>query len=112
MRLASLNFFIGLTGHEPGKTLIFNFEYGKFYSGPGEDVLRSDRVTGNPVEADQSNFLHPVLYYYQNLPSKNACNVSIYFHQTYSSCVIVKSVGVMPPPTSYHHVVEDFLTDW
>jgi thioredoxin reductase len=86
----------GLTGHEPGKTLIFNFEYGKFYSGPGEDVLRSDRVTGNPVEADQSNFLHPVLYYYQNLPSKNA----------------FKSVGVMPPPTSYHHVVEDFLTDW
>ena len=39
-----------------------------------EDVLRSDRANGNPVEADTSNFLHPVLYYYRELPT-NACTL-------------------------------------
>lgn len=24
----------------------------------------------------------------------------------------VENVGDMPPPSSYHHIVEDFLTDW
>ena len=29
----------GLTGHEPGEVIIFNFEYGKDYSGPGYGVI-------------------------------------------------------------------------
>ena len=32
------------------------------------DVLREDRVEGDPVRADRSNFLHPVLYYYSKPP--------------------------------------------
>jgi len=32
------------------------------------DVLRENRYVGNPVIADQSNFLHPVVYYWKNPP--------------------------------------------
>lgn len=39
-----------------------------------EDVLRADRVNGNPTEADTSNFLHPVLYYYRESP-KTFCKL-------------------------------------
>lgn len=34
-----------------------------------KDTLREDRATGDPLEADKSNFLHPVLYYYRSPPS-------------------------------------------
>ena len=44
-------------------------EYGKDFSGPGEDVFRSGRATGRPEKAHTSNFLHPVFYYYQRLPT-------------------------------------------
>lgn len=40
-----------------------------FPSGPGEDIFRSERATGDPQEAHVSNFLHPVLYYYKTLPT-------------------------------------------
>ena len=33
-----------------------------------KDVLSEDRVHGDPEEADLSNFLHPVLYYYSTPP--------------------------------------------
>ena len=36
------------------------------------DVLREDRVTGDPIEADKSNFLHPVVYYYRQPPGKKS----------------------------------------
>lgn len=78
-----------------------------------EDVLRENRATGNPIEADTSNFLHPVLYHYNRLPLQ--CKYIILFNDCitfYKSHLLVKEVGVMPKPTSYHHVVEDFLTDW
>lgn len=79
-----------MTGHKPGPIIVFNFEYGKDYSGPGyetyrpfmkgekaslfcfhhsKDVLKEDRATGDPIEADISNFLHPVLYYYTRPPT-------------------------------------------
>ena len=35
------------------------------------DVLSEDRVTGDPIEADKSNFLHPVIYYYRQPPGKS-----------------------------------------
>jgi len=34
-----------------------------------KDVLHEDRVHGAPEEADLSNFLHPVLYYYSTPPN-------------------------------------------
>ncbi|XP_003385457.1 PREDICTED: FAD-dependent oxidoreductase domain-containing protein 2-like [Amphimedon queenslandica] len=92
--IQSLGDIKSLTGYDAQQIIILNFEYGIDYSGPGEDVLRENRATGNPVEADTSNFLHPVLYHYNRLPLQ------------------FREVGVMPKPTSYHHIVEDFLTDW
>ena len=35
-----------------------------------KDVLHEDRVHSDVSEADLSNFLHPVLYYYSQLPNK------------------------------------------
>ncbi|CAI8049527.1 FAD-dependent oxidoreductase domain-containing protein 2 [Geodia barretti] len=58
-----------MTGHKPGRMVIWDFEYGPDYSGPGEDVLREDRAIGDPFQGDNSNFLHPVLYYYISFPS-------------------------------------------
>ncbi|CAI8049524.1 FAD-dependent oxidoreductase domain-containing protein 2 [Geodia barretti] len=85
-----------MTGHKPGRMVIWDFEYGPDYSGPGEDVLREDRAIGDPFQGDNSNFLHPVLYYYISFPSS------------------FKGLGKgkLPPPDLYHHIVEDFLTDW
>jgi len=49
--------------------LIVSLEYGSKFSGPNHDVFREDRATGDPSFAHQSNFLHPVLYYYKKLPT-------------------------------------------
>jgi len=59
------------TGHsvtEPGLIVVV-LEYGANFSGPGEDVFRRGRSTGDAKIADLSNFLHPVLYYYDILPT-------------------------------------------
>jgi len=53
--------FSELTGHEIDNFIIWNFEYGKHYSGPDKDVLRVDRAVGDPEYADLSNFLHSSL---------------------------------------------------
>ena len=39
-----------------------------FFLSCSKDVLRMDRFTGNPLLADQSNFLHPVIYYWKDPP--------------------------------------------
>ena len=102
------------------------------------DVLRENRVMGDVDRADLSNFLHPVIYYYKEVPkgklysfSSSALHTHTHMHtHTYAhthtffhllacflGCIIIFSyegveIGNMPKPTSYHHVVEDFLTDW
>jgi len=58
------------------------------------DPFKEDRATGNPQEAHTSNFLHPVMYYYDGkMPPFNAD-------------------GSFPTPKRLHHIVEDFLTEW
>ena len=57
------------TGHEGCSILVILMEYGHNFSGPGEDVFRAERSSSNPSEAEESNFLHPVLYYYSKLPT-------------------------------------------
>ena len=64
-----LHEFPNLTGREVGDILVVMLEYGANFSGPAEDTFRFNRATGEPSEAHQSNFLHPVLYYYKTLPS-------------------------------------------
>lgn len=73
--------------------LVMNMEYGKGFSGPGKDIFRSDRATGEPADAHTSNFLHPVFYFYAEPPAE-------------------LERGALPRPDRLHHVVEDFLTSW
>ena len=40
-----------------------------FFLFGSKDVLREDRAIGDPLSGDESNFLHPVLYYYQDPPA-------------------------------------------
>ena len=57
------------TGHNVTEVLVLVLEYGPFFSGPGNDIFRYDRATGDPGNAHNSNFLHPKFYYYKNLPT-------------------------------------------
>ena len=42
-----------------------------YVSHASNDVLREGRVNDDPIEADKSNFLHPVIYYYRQPPGKS-----------------------------------------
>ena len=79
--------------------IVLSMEYGKDFSGPGSDPFKSNRATGDPSEAHTSNFLHPVLYFYAQLPRA----VDMY---------ATSEKEVLPQPDRIHHVVEDFLTDF
>lgn len=63
------------TGIDATSVLILLMEYGRNFSGPGNDIFRLRRATGEPAEAHNSNFLHPVLYYYSSLPTGNSAHV-------------------------------------
>ncbi|KAK3091462.1 hypothetical protein FSP39_019980 [Pinctada imbricata] len=87
------------SGHQGNRIIAIVMEYGRDFSGPGNDIFRIDRATGEPSEAHTSNFLHPVLYYYEQLPTEKEMNT--------------KPSGVaLPRPKLLHHIVEDFLTSW
>ena len=60
-----------MTGHNASSVIVVNMQYGPDWSGPGNDVFRPDRATGEFSKAHKSNFLHPVFYYYDKLPSGN-----------------------------------------
>lgn len=62
----------------------------------GKDVFRSDRVVSDPELAHESNFLHPVFYYYKALPN------------------VIPSVPgeILKKADRTHHMLEDFLTFW
>ncbi|KAK7501280.1 hypothetical protein BaRGS_00007405 [Batillaria attramentaria] len=81
------------------RVLVMVMEFGANFSGPGTDTLRENRANGNPKLAHNSNFLHPVFYYYETLPTEEDRGKRG-----------VKRV--MPRPKALHHVVEDFLTQW
>lgn len=68
-----------MSGHDASKIIVINLQYGPSFSGPGNDIFRLDRATGDPSEAHQSNFLHPALYYYDKLPSGWYLNTYISF---------------------------------
>lgn len=90
--------------------------------------MRSNRAVGDPEFGDLSNFLHPVLYYYEDPPNPSKSNTSsiissniifliptpifIFLPHFVSFIESVWVSGSLPYPTLYHHVVEDLLTDW
>ena len=79
--------------------IVLSLEYGKHFSGPGSDPFNSNRATGQASEAHESNFLHPVLYFYEQLPKQ-------------VDMLATSGDDVLPQPDRIHHVVEDFLTDF
>uniref|UniRef100_A0A8C5QSG7 FAD dependent oxidoreductase domain containing 2 n=1 Tax=Leptobrachium leishanense TaxID=445787 RepID=A0A8C5QSG7_9ANUR len=89
------------TGHKTHGLGLFvlMMEYGKNFSGPDKDVFYYNRATGEPKEAWRSNFLHPVVYYYEKLPTEQQMKLR-------------SENWPLPRPNRLHHVVEDFLTDW
>ncbi|XP_073429117.1 FAD-dependent oxidoreductase domain-containing protein 2 isoform X9 [Dendrobates tinctorius] len=89
------------TGRKVYNTGVFILvmEYGKNFSGPDKDVFHYNRAIGDAKAAWLSNFLHPIIYYYKQLPSEQQ--------------MTFRPQGwPLPRPTQIHHVVEDFLTDW
>lgn len=57
---------------------VIMMEYGKNFSGPDKDVFYYNRAVGEPEHAWQSNFLHPVIYYYKQLPTGKQCFFSLF----------------------------------
>ncbi|XP_006890221.1 PREDICTED: FAD-dependent oxidoreductase domain-containing protein 2 [Elephantulus edwardii] len=89
-----------LTGREAKHGLfVINLEYGRNYSGPDKDVFFYDRSVGHMEDAWQSNFLHPVIYFYRHLPTEQEMRFR-------------PADWPLPRPAAIHHIVEDFLTDW
>nr|XP_010958674.1 FAD-dependent oxidoreductase domain-containing protein 2 [Camelus bactrianus] len=89
-----------ITGRQARHGLfVINMEYGKNFSGPDKDVFFYDRSVGHTEDAWQSNFLHPVIYYYRHLPTEQEVRFR-------------PADWPLPRPTAIHHIVEDFLTDW
>lgn len=91
--------FNNVTGHQVDSVIVLSLEYGADFSGPANDVFRPNRATGEPSEAHESNFLHPVFYYYKQLPSQLQIDV-------------LENKEILPRPDRVHHIVEDFLTLW
>ncbi|KAM4722839.1 FAD-dependent oxidoreductase domain-containing protein 2 [Rhinophrynus dorsalis] len=89
------------TGRKVHNTGLFVLvmEYGKNFSGPDKDVFYYNRAIGEAREAWRSNFLHPVVYYYRQLPTEQEMKLR-------------PEDWPLPRPQRLHHVVEDFLTDW
>ncbi|CAG5131919.1 unnamed protein product, partial [Candidula unifasciata] len=87
------------TGIDATSVLVLVMEYGRNFSGPGNDIFRAGRATGEPAEAHASNFLHPVVYYYSSLPTEKMMRMK-------------RSKDTLPRPDKVHHIVEDFHTHW
>ncbi|KAK0682871.1 FXRD2 protein, partial [Pygoscelis papua] len=83
----------------PNGLFVVIMEYGRNFSGADKDVFYYNRAVGEAQHAWQSNFLHPVIYYYKRLPTEREMRL--------------RPPGwPLPRPDAIHHVVEDFLTDW
>ncbi|KAM6306773.1 LOW QUALITY PROTEIN: FAD-dependent oxidoreductase domain-containing protein 2-like [Podargus strigoides] len=87
------------TGAAPNGLFIVMMEYGRNFSGADKDVFYYNRAVGEAQHAWQSNFLHPVIYYYKHLPTEREMRLR-------------PPDWPLPHPDAIHHIVEDFLTDW
>uniref|UniRef100_UPI0037E93EA2 FAD-dependent oxidoreductase domain-containing protein 2 n=1 Tax=Semicossyphus pulcher TaxID=241346 RepID=UPI0037E93EA2 len=86
-----------LSGHEVSKhgLIVLVMQYGK----KKIDYLGEDRSETDWTKAWKSNFLHPVLYYYDTLPTEEDMKRR-------------PRGWPLPRPKAIHHIVEDFLTEW
>lgn len=94
--LQALAQFTALSGHKVTKGLIILvMQYGK----KKIDYLGRNRAETDWTRAWKSNFLHPVLFYYDRLPTEEEMK-----HRTHG--------WTLPRPKAIHHMIEDFLTEW
>ncbi|KAK2894210.1 FAD-dependent oxidoreductase domain-containing protein 2 [Channa argus] len=93
----ALAHFSALSGHEVSGhgLLVLVMQYGKNKI----DYLGRRRAETDWTKAFKSNFLHPVLYYYDTLPTEEEMHVRPHGWS-------------LPRPKALHHMVEDFLTEW
>uniref|UniRef100_A0A8C4IR58 FAD-dependent oxidoreductase domain containing 2 n=1 Tax=Dicentrarchus labrax TaxID=13489 RepID=A0A8C4IR58_DICLA len=89
--------FSSLSGHEISNhgLIVLVMQYGK----KKIDYLGRSRAQTDWTKAWKSNFLHPVLYYYDTLPTEEEMKLRPYGWP-------------LPRPKAVHHMVEDFLTEW
>ncbi|XP_068434741.1 FAD-dependent oxidoreductase domain-containing protein 2 [Clinocottus analis] len=89
--------FSSLSGHEVSHhgLIVVVFQYGK----KKIDYLGRARSNTDWMNAWHSSFLHPVLYYYDTLP-------------TVEEMKLRPSSWSLPRPKLVHAMVEDFITDW
>ncbi|CAB1433418.1 unnamed protein product [Pleuronectes platessa] len=89
--------FSALSGHEVSSQglIVLVMQYGK----KKIDYLGRNRAETDWTKAWKSNFLHPVLYYYDKLPTEEEMKLR-------------PSGWPLPRPKALHHMVEDFLAEW
>ncbi|XP_032442656.1 FAD-dependent oxidoreductase domain-containing protein 2 isoform X1 [Xiphophorus hellerii] len=95
--LQALPRFSSLSGHDVSSQglIVLVMQYGKRKI----DYLGLGRSQTDWTKAWKSNFLHPVLYYYDSLPTEQDMKTRPHGWP-------------LPRPKAIHHMVEDFLTEW
>nr|XP_057906004.1 FAD-dependent oxidoreductase domain-containing protein 2 [Doryrhamphus excisus]XP_057906005.1 FAD-dependent oxidoreductase domain-containing protein 2 [Doryrhamphus excisus] len=95
--LQALPQFSSLSGHKVSEhgLVVLVMQYGKNKI----DYLGQGRAVTDWTKAWKSNFLHPVLYYYDTLPTEEEMKRRPHRWP-------------LPRPKAIHHMVEDFLTEW
>ncbi|XP_028311711.1 FAD-dependent oxidoreductase domain-containing protein 2 [Gouania willdenowi] len=95
--LQALPQFSSLSGHKVSEhgLIVIVMQYGK----KKIDYLGHNRAETDWTKAWRSNFLHPVLYYYDSLPTEENMKLR-------------PDGWPLPRPKAIHHIVEDFLTEW
>lgn len=95
--LQALPQLASLSGREASEhgLIVLLMQYGK----KKIDFLGRNRAETDWTKAWKSNFLHPVLYYYDTLPTDEDMKFRPHGWP-------------LPRPKAIHHMVEDFLTEW
>lgn len=89
-----LNNLPEVTGYPAeGPVVVFVFEYGRNFSGPRADTFHEYRASCDIESAHMCNFLHPVVYQYDRLPTG-------------------KIDKDLPKPDRLLHLAEDFYTNF
>ncbi|XP_065302402.1 FAD-dependent oxidoreductase domain-containing protein 2-like [Dermacentor albipictus] len=90
---------------EGKEVIVVALRYNPDFSGPRLDTFHSQRSTDDVEKAHLSNFLHPVIYYYNRLAQTPAGERVEELENRHGNPSV-------PVPDRIHHVLEDFLTRW
>ncbi|XP_059155814.1 FAD-dependent oxidoreductase domain-containing protein 2-like [Physella acuta] len=81
-----------MTGHNATEVIVTILDY-------GAPDISSQKFDAKASQAHQSYFLHPILFYYKQLPTEE-------------DFLLKHQYDRLPRPDSLHHIVEDFLVLW